>query len=259
MLGKRLLAGKIVLKHRKNKGSFVLAVAAVACTLALPVTSASAANIFEMLFGGIRRPAPPAPPPAPLPSVRPYADPSRSIEGYRSESGPSTAYCVRLCDGHPFPVQSVDGSAAQACASMCPASQTKLFTGGSIDHAVSSDGKRYAALPAAFVYRKQLVSGCTCNGKSAGGLVHVDAQSDPTLRPGDIVVTNEGLVSYRGNNGRGSDFSRVQDRKLANTPIRPRSVSAAALAANASADEPRPRNVEERPSGSDSPRRIQVR
>jgi len=248
-----------VLKHRKNRGSFALAVAAVACTLALPITSASAANIFEMLFGGIRRPAPPAPPPAPLPSVRPYADPSRSIEGYRSESGPSTAYCVRLCDGHPFPVQSVDGSAAQACASLCPAAQTKLFTGGSIDHAVSSDGKRYAALPAAFVYRKQLVSGCTCNGKSAGGLVHVDAQSDPTLRPGDIVVTNEGLVSYRGNNGRGSDFSPVQDRKLASTPIRPRSVSAAALAANARAEEPPSRNVEERTSGSDSPRRIQVR
>lgn len=245
-------------KQRKNVGAFGLAMAAIACTLTLPMTSASAANIFEMLFGGIRRSAPPAPPPAPLPAVRPYADPSRSIEGYRSESGPSTAYCVRLCDGHPFPVQSVNGSSAQACASMCPAAQTKLFTGGSIDHAVSSDGKRYAALPAAFVYRKQLVSGCTCNGKSAGGLVHGDAQSDPTLRPGDIVVTNEGLVNYRGNNGRGADFSPVQDRKLASTPIRPAPVSVSALAANARAEDPPPRNVEER-AYSNGPRRAQVR
>ena len=243
-------------KQGKNVGAFGFALAAVACTLALPMTSASAANIFEMLFGGITRSA--APPPAPLPTVRPYADPSRSIEGYRGESGgSSTAYCVRLCDGHPFPVQSVGGSAAQACASMCPAAQTKLFNGGSIDHAVSSDGKRYAALPAAFVYRKQLVSGCTCNGKSPGGLVHGDAQSDPTLRPGDIVVTNKGLVNYRGSNGRGADFSPVQDRKLANTPIRPSRVSVSALAANARAEAPPPRNVEER--AGNSLRRNQVR
>jgi len=192
--GKRQRAGKSVLKNQKNMGRFALAMAAVACTLALPVPSAAAQGIFEFLFGGgIRRSA--APPPAPLPAVRPYADPSRSIEGYRSESGPSTAYCVRLCDGHPFPVQSVSGSAAQACASMCPAAQTQLFTGGSIDHAVSSDGKRYAALPAAFVYRKQLVSGCTCNGKSSGGLVHGDAQSDPSLRAGDIVLGGHSIKS----------------------------------------------------------------
>jgi hypothetical protein len=245
-----------VSKQGKKVGAFGLAMAAVACTLALPMTSASAQGIFDFLFGGgIRRSA--APPPAPLPAVRPYADPSRSIEGYRSESGPSTAYCVRMCDGHPFPVQSVSGSAAQACASMCPAAQTQLFTGGSIDHAVSSDGKRYAALPAAFVYRKQLVSGCTCNGKSSGGLVHGDAQSDPSLRAGDIVVTNEGLMNYRGNNGRGSDFSPVQDRKLASTPIRPARVSVSALAANARAEELRPRNAEER--SADRPRRAQER
>ena len=142
---------------------------------------------------------------------------------------------------------------------MCPAAQTKLFTGGSIDHAVSSDGKRYAALPAAFVYRKQLVSGCTCNGKSSGGLVHGDAQSDPSLRPGDIVVTNEGLMNYRGNNGRGSDFSPVQDRKLASTPIRPARVSVSALARQ----RPRRRAAAAERRGTclrhDSPRRIQVR
>jgi hypothetical protein len=246
-----------VSKQRENIRAIGLAIAALACTLALPMAGASAQGIFDMLFGGIRRYAPP-PPPAPLPSVRPYADPSHMIDGYRSESGPSTAYCVRLCDGHPFPVQSAGGSAAQACASMCPAAQTKLFNGGSIDHAVSSDGKRYAALPSAFVYRKQVIAGCTCNGKTPGGLAHIDVRSDPTLRPGDIIVTDKGMMSYRGGDGRGSDFAPVQDRKLASIPIRPAPASAAALAANARAEEPPPRNTQQ-PASSEGPRRTQVR
>ncbi len=74
---------------------------------------------------------------------------------------------------------------------MCPAAQTKVFAGGSIDHAVSNDGKRYSDLPNAFTYRKQLVNSCTCNGKTAGGLVRVDVKADPTLRAGDIVATKE--------------------------------------------------------------------
>ena len=243
-----------MLKQRNNIGTFGLAMAAVALTLAMPVTGASA-GFFEMLFGGVRS-APP--PPAPLPQVRPYADPSRAIEGYRSESGPSSAYCVRLCDGQPFPVQGANGSAAQACASMCPAAQTKLFTGGGIDHAVSSDGKRYASLPNAFVYRKQVVAGCTCNGKTPGGLARMDAKSDPTLRPGDIVATDDGLMSYRGSSGRSADFTPVQDRKLANIPIRPTATSASAMAANARAEEPQRRKAKE-PAPNESPRRIQVR
>ena len=229
-----------MLKHQKNIGAFALAMAAVACTLALPVPGAAAQGFFEFLFGGgIRRSA--APPPAPLPAVRPYADPSRSIEGYRSESGPSTAYCVRLCDGHPFPVQSASGSAAQACASMCPAAQTKLFTGGSIDHAVSSDGKRYAALPTAFVYRKQLVAGCTCNGKTPGGLVRGDAKSDPTLRPGDIVATNDGLMSIAATTAGPPISPRCRIASSPTSRSGPRGVSASALAANARAEEPPPR------------------
>ena len=141
---------------------------------------------------------------------------------------------------------------------MCPATQTQLFTGGSIDHAVSSDGKRYAALPAAFVYRKQLVAGCTCNGKSSGGLVHGDAQSDPTLRAGDIVVTNEGLMNYRGNNGRGSDFSPVQDRKLASTRSGPRG-SRFQHWRPTPAPRSRRRGTSRNVPPANSPRRIQVR
>src|SRR4051812_8281963 len=106
-----------------------MAGAVVALALALPMASASAASIFEFLFGGgIRRSAPTIP--TPLPTVRPSGDPSIDVlEGSR-ESGPSVSYCVRLCDGHPFPVQNASSSAAQTCASLCPAAQTKVFAGG---------------------------------------------------------------------------------------------------------------------------------
>ncbi len=236
----------------------LIALGVVALSLALPLTSASAAGIFEFLFGGLTRSAPSAPSSNPVaPLLRAFTDPSGGvIEGERRESGPSVAYCVRLCDGHPFPVQSSNSSSAQACASMCPAAPTKVFAGGSVDYAVASDGKRYADLPNAFVYRKQLVAGCTCNGRTAGGLVRTDAKSDPTLRPGDIVATNDGLMSYRGSNGRNAEFTPVQDRKLANIEIRPTPVSAAALAANASAELPPPDNVQE---PSQKGRRVQVR
>lgn len=232
----------------------LISMAIAVLALALPVTTASAAGIFDFLFGG-RRSMPMAPAPAPLPAVRPSGDPGGADFGERHERGPSAAYCVRLCDGHPFPVKSVNGSAAQTCASMCPAAQTQVFNGSSIDYAVSPDGKRYSALPAAFVYRKRIVDNCTCNGKSAGGLAHMDVKSDPTLRPGDIVVTNDGLEAFRGSKGGTAEFTPIQDRKLANIRVRPAPLSnAAALAAHA--EVPPPRAVEE-PASEESRRRVQ--
>lgn len=243
-------------KKRENTVIFersLISAAVVVFALAMPMT-ASAAGIFEFLFGGGSRHSAP-PPLAPL--MRAFADPSGGgvVEGDRRESGPSVAYCVRLCDGHPFPVQSANSSATQACASICPAAQTKVFAGSSIDSAVAPDGKRYSTLPTAFVYRKQLVAGCSCNGKSAGGLVRIDAKSDPTLRPGDIVATNDGLASFRGTKGNTAEFSPIQDRKLANVRIRPAPAISAA-AAQAHAEVPPPRNVDE-PAPKESRRRAQ--
>lgn len=228
-------------KKRENvrvSAKSLTALAVVAVSLALPATNASAAGIFEFLFGGGRQSAPSAAAPSSVaPPFNAFASPEGGVVG-RRESGPSVAYCVRLCDGHAFPVQSTGSSSAQACASMCPAAQTKVFSGGSIDHAVSNDGKRYSDLPTAFIYRKQLVNNCTCNGKTAGGLVRADVKADPTLRPGDIVATNQGLVSYRGGNGRTAEFSPVQDRKLANIEIRQAPIVVSAAAANARAEAP---------------------
>ena len=238
------MRGMIVSTNRENRFVFrhaLITVGVISLSLGLPMASASA-GFFDLLFGGGRRAAPSAPslPPVLAPLVAPFGgSPGTVVEGERRESsGPAAAYCVRLCDGHAFPVNSSTSSPAQACASMCPATTTKVFVGGSIDRAVANDGKRYSDLPNAFVYRKQLVAGCTCNGKSAGGLVRADVKSDPTLRPGDIVATNDGLVSYRGSNGRGSEFTPVSDRKLADVQIRQAPISSAALSANASAEMP---------------------
>jgi hypothetical protein len=233
-------------ENRKNHGRMrLLALGAAALALALPAADVLAANFFDMLFGGGRRGI--FSPPSPLPSVRPSGDPSVGVlEGSR-EGGPSVSYCVRLCDGHPFPVQTTSGSAAQTCSSLCPAAQTKVFNGSTVDSAVSSDGKRYSSLPTAFVYRKQLVADCTCNGRSPGGLARIDAKSDPTLRPGDIVATNQGLLSYRGGGGK-ADFTPVQDRKLAAIKIRPAPASATATsqaALSARAQETAPPEIDE--------------
>lgn len=111
-----------------------------------------------------------------------------------------TAFCVRLCDGRYFPLTSggIDGE-AKTCGSLCPTSRTRVFRGAGIDTAIAAEGgARYASLANAFLYRKQVVDGCTCNGKTAFGLASPSITSDPTLRPGDIVATVHGLKVFRG-------------------------------------------------------------
>lgn len=126
----------------------------------------------------------------------------------RADLGPARAFCVRTCDGHYFPVQARAGmSAAEACQSFCPASQTKLYAGSNIDYAVARDGSRYADLANAYAYRRQLVVGCTCNGRDQFGLAHVDAATDPTLRPGDVVATQAGMVVFTGRKNGSAEFT----------------------------------------------------
>ncbi len=196
-------------------------------TLATP---ASAQGLFEMLFGGFHRQAPP-------PEAQAYAEPFhdlfRSPDRLRehADNGPASAYCVRMSDGFYFPVQAHAGvSAAQACHAFCPASRTRLYSGSGIDHAVASDGSRYADLDTALLYRKELVAGSTCNGRDQFGLAHVDVNTDPTLRPGDIVATRGGLVAVKAIKNKVADFTPLgSDRavpgstreKLAGTKIMP--------------------------------------
>src|SRR5262245_31582487 len=105
---------------------------AVLAMVILSATSASAQNLFDSLFG--RRPSAPG-------SASSFADPfsswnpfGRPAEAPRVEMGGGVAFCVRLCDGRYFPIQRHSGATpAQACSSFCPASQTKIYNGSSID------------------------------------------------------------------------------------------------------------------------------
>jgi len=140
-------------------------------------------------------------------------------------------FCVRVCDGRYFPIQRSSGAnAAQLCNSFCPSSQTKVFSGGAIDHAVASDGSRYASLRNAFAYRERIVENCSCNGRDPYGLVTQSTTDDPTLRTGDIVATNDGFVAYNGSGRRNAGFTPIQSypglsaewrQRLAHTPIVP--------------------------------------
>jgi Protein of unknown function (DUF2865) len=184
------------------------------------VATASAQNIFEALFGRLWN--------SPATSDVDPNPPLPSPEAARSEGG--IAYCVRLCDGRYFPIQRRSGtSTEQTCSSFCPASATKIYYGNVIDHAVAPDGKRYSELATAFAYRKTIIPGCTCNGRDAFGLVTTPVADDPTLRPGDIVATNAGLMAFNGG-ANGSTFTPISSyaglsadlrRQLTETKIEP--------------------------------------
>ena len=144
----------------------------------------------------------------------------RSRSGY---SGGSQAYCVRTCDGRYFPISSSNGqSRAASCNSFCPASETKVVYGSSIDSAATESGKPYSELPNAFRYRNELVAGCTCNGKDQSGLAPVKVENDATLRRGDLVAGADGLmVAGHPADKRGAslNFSPASESLRARVPV----------------------------------------
>jgi hypothetical protein len=90
-------------------------------------------------------------------------------------------------------------------------------------------GERYLELATAFAYREKIIPGCTCNGRDAFGLVTTPVADDPTLRPGDIVATNAGLMAFNGGPN-GSTFTPISTyaglsadlrRQLTETKIEP--------------------------------------
>ena len=173
-------------------------IVALALTVAAPMP-ASAQGFFDFLFGG--RPQRQYVPQQSNAYADPYGAPERPPSADPSPStGRVVSYCVRTCDGRYFPMhRTSNANPVQLCNSFCPASKTQVYTGSAIDYAVAANGARYGDSENAFVYRKQIVAGCTCNGRDAFGLAPIDAAADPTLRPGDIVMTAEGPMSLRGN------------------------------------------------------------
>jgi hypothetical protein len=196
----------------------------VAAALCFAATPAAAGNFFENLFGSFQRSSPP-PQQSSQPSA--YAEPSyggeRHSGGEESSYGSGTVFCVRTCDGRYFPMQRhANASPAEICHAFCPASRTMVFSGSKIDVAVAPNGTRYADLDTAFTYRDKMVSHCSCTG-GVGGLAHLNTASDPTLRPGDIVATDQGFASFTG---KSAEFTPVNPssaltRQLAETKVRP--------------------------------------
>jgi uncharacterized protein DUF2865 len=182
---------------------------AALCASAL-APSAHAEDFLSALFGafGAHRPAAPT---VPLPFAN-ESDPSAPQQTEarpRAYGAGGMAYCVRTCDGRYFPLSASDNqSRAASCNSFCPASETKVVYGSTIDNAATETGKPYSELPNAFRYRTEIVAGCTCNGKNQIGLAPVSIENDPTLRKGDIVAGAGGLmVASRGADRRGASLN----------------------------------------------------
>jgi hypothetical protein len=180
----------------------MMLVAAVAFTglAALGPRAASAEGLFDFFFRGIQKQQQQKAPAQASFFADPFGlnqqaapTPPRAVV---SGSGP--AFCVRSCDGRYFPLARGNATPVQMCQAFCPASPTKVFFGSNIDSASSSTGERYADSENAFAYRKALRADCTCNGRDSAGLAPVDLTLDTSLRPGDVIATNNGLVAYSG-------------------------------------------------------------
>lgn len=187
-------------QSRKPYGASFACSILITASLALTPRPA-AAGFLDFLFGRLTGNTPAADPSAPSP-----------VPQVGISNGRYAVYCVRTCDGRYFPVTVRGASAAQTCQAFCPASVTKVFSGPDIERAITPSGERYPDMVNAFAYRKAVKADCTCNGRDSGGLAPIDLSLDTTLRPGDVVATNNGLVAYTGvhiGNDRAAEFTPV--------------------------------------------------
>jgi hypothetical protein len=162
-------------------------------------------NLFpQSLFGGEQSLSPQPQPRAPIRQRRHFArvrqkHHSKHHAAVVDAAPPGSANCVRLCDGRYFQLAESTAKEANAlCVAACPNASTAVFFGdGEIRDAVDSDGKKYSDLPNAFAYQEHLVADCSCK-EGRMGMATIDVEKDPTLRPGDIVTTQEGPVTFDG-------------------------------------------------------------
>lgn len=121
--------------------------------------------------------------------------------------------CVRGCDGYFFPIANLARdseipSQQVTCEKLCPGAQASLFVmpAGSdkIDEAVATrGGESYAQLTARLNATDSKSQSCGCQASAnTASRVSSALQSDFTLRPGDTVVTSQGVRVVR----RGSHF-----------------------------------------------------
>lgn len=180
--------------------------AVVAAGLAsTPVANAQSSGFLDALFGLAREPAVSTVGSAPAAKEHSSSGSEQSSTAARPHpttggGGHHVSYCVRLCDGRYFPINysgpSSRMTAIQICNALCPATPTQIYYGSSIEQAIGQNGKRYSSLSTAFVYRERIVPACTCKSNQATGTEKVEIGNDPTLRPGDIIVSDHGRSVY---------------------------------------------------------------
>jgi hypothetical protein len=122
------------------------------------------------------------------------------------------AVCVRACDGYYFPALPVsrasDLAAQQAsCEKLCPGAQSTLFLlpegSDRIEEArAARRGETYAALLSRLDPNDARAKSCSCQTEATAAAATRALLSDSTLRPGDSVITAQGVRIVR----RGSHY-----------------------------------------------------
>ena len=123
------------------------------------------------------------------------------------EAAGHRAVCVRTCDGHTFPVANVSHRSEIAprlatCAALCPQTEVKLFMlpEGSEDINLATEARRGESY-AAFLTRVKGESrsgSCGCRPVASDPIESGVLLNDPTLLPGDSVVTAKGVRVFKG-------------------------------------------------------------
>jgi hypothetical protein len=149
-----------------------------------------------------------APPPVFVPpEVRPIERIERSAPArrrYATKRGSRAAVCVRLCDGFYFPSVNTSGG-DEGCASQCPDAPTVFYSeppgSDRIEDAVSLQGAPYSALPVANRHQTSFDGTCTCHHSFLRSYL-ADLRRDPTLRDGDLVMTDKGFAVFKSDKSR---------------------------------------------------------
>jgi hypothetical protein len=143
--------------------------------------------------------------------------------------------CVRTCDGFYFPISFATNPSKfsedeRVCQRMCPATEVALYShrnpGEDMSQAVSVGGRPYTELSAAFRYRQEVNSACSCRRAGQSWSDALRQLDDNTLERGDIVVTDE----------RARQLSQPPQAKKADPKATP-AVTAPAAAVSAPAEE----------------------
>ena len=170
----------------------------------VPAGNASAQDLLDFLFG-----RPPDRSSSPPPRTRCNScRPGTSMPGPSGPAGPGT-----MTSRSAIPISAAVQPIACACATAATFrwSGTPRCAGAALQRAMSREpdkdlqrwrdrafgcGRRRALgdLKTAYLYRKQIVPDCTCNGRDIFGLAPIDVKTDPTFRAGDTVATADGVI-----------------------------------------------------------------